>query len=170
MASQPPTYHDAMPHPSNCFICKNTWTGKGPICPTCAITQTIQAAAAQWQKAAYQQPLDKAQQDHINDAMQYFFASVDTGPAGLTMPRSRRPSHWAFARPSSGRIYSQQPLLRTCPACKGNYLIESKAGTVCAGCKTVVHNACRNCTSTNTHGLFGDKTQFLECGDCQFIE
>ena len=66
--------------------------------------------------------------------------------------------------------YQYQPPLKTCPACKGNYLIETKAGSVCSSCRSVVHNPCRNCDSVNTKGKSGDGMQFIECTDCLFIE
>ena len=68
------------------------------------------------------------------------------------------------------KVVDTGPILRHCPVCKGNYLIENKAGSVCANCHAVMHNPCRNCTSQNTHGLKGDNTQFIACKDCLFIE
>lgn len=62
------------------------------------------------------------------------------------------------------------PPLKHCQVCKGNYLIETKAGSVCSSCRSVVHNPCRNCDSLNTKGTSGDGMQFIECTDCLFIE
>ena len=80
-----------------------------------------------------------------------------------TNMRRRRNSNSAFH-------YQYQPPLKACPACKGNYLIETKAGSVCSSCRSVVHNPCRNCDSLNTKGTSGDGMQFIECRDCLFIE
>lgn len=148
--------------PQNCFYCKNPWPGKGPMCDRCAgiilqppITPTLCSFCngahdtADCLKAALANLAQNAYNYQLNMAA-----------------RKRKP--YTFTR--TGRMHYDPAPLKYCSACKSNYLIESKAGAVCTSCHAVVHNPCRNCTSANTHGVTGDSTQFIECGDCLFIE
>jgi len=138
--------------PGNCFFCKKPWPGKGPMCDTCAgIILTAPPPITPICSFC------KGPHDSVDCLLHSFMAPpYRTKPYTRTVQRGRMP-------------YDPAPL-KYCPACKSNYLIESKAGTICTSCHTVVHNPCRNCTSSNTHGVQGPHEQFVECGDCQFIE
>ncbi len=154
-------------NPSNCYICKTTWLGPGAICAACRYDllfpnrpapSPIQCSfcggshdAADCLSAALQQ----AQQTQYKQAHHsYNYGSTITGR--LNMARK-------------AKLYTNYaPPLKHCSACKGNYAIESKAGSVCSNCRVVVHNPCRNCNSS--HWQHQKITQFIECQDCLFIE
>jgi len=144
---------------TNCYVCKNTYIGPGPICPSCATgTSTSRRTSAV----------------QVCNICGGFHASVDcalptaVNKLAIAAMKQRRTRPNPF---TNYRHYS--PPMKACPVCRGNYLIESKAGSVCSSCGTVVHNPCRNCTSTATRGIKctdGPITQFIECQDCLFIE
>ena len=142
-------------YPTLCFKCKNTWLGKGPICNVCRGIKPCNLCGGAHAPADCSVLVNQ----YIYDALRY--AMARTGSHKFTAWQ-----HNSF----KSRAYNARPLLKTCPACKSNYLIESKAGSICAGCRNVVHLPCRNCNSINTHGLAGDSQQFIECSDCQFME
>ena len=128
--------------PSNCYVCRQTWTGLGPICDACQ-TNILHSGA---QNCILCGNIHYTYQSTMT-CVRYYFGPSDP--------------------------------MKFCPKCKGNYLIESKAGSVCSNCHTVVHNPCRNCESTNTKGLKAPNenlvpalgtVQFIECQDCLFIE
>lgn len=152
-------YHNAMPvTPTNCFICKNTWLGRGPICDSCnpaAPPQTCTFCGSP------SHGLDNCLEAQLNAQKPYSYYNSPS----MTIRRLRR------SKPYTNYYYSpQQPKLKYCQNCKQNAQVEAKAGTVCSNCKFVTHNPCRNCDSIATHGLSGDNMQFIECNDCQFIE
>ena len=139
--------------PQNCFFCKTPWRGKGPMCDNCrGIILTPPVTPICSYCGGFH---DTA--DCLKAAISYL------------MPRTK-PYISSTTYRRRGRMPYDPAPLKYCNACKSNYLIESKAGNICTGCHAVVHNPCRNCTSQNTHGVTGDSTQFIECGDCQFIE
>lgn len=145
-----------MANPTNCFICKNTWLGKGPLCTKCS---------AQLAGAAPPPPICQ-----ICNGPHTAWQCPTVKLAGMATTTAR--IRYRYTNSAASR-------LKTCPTCKGNYIIESKAGSVCSNCKTVVHNPCRNCNSPNTRGLSAPdpdlvpglgNIQFIECQDCLFIE
>lgn len=167
--------------PTNCFICKNTWTGAGAICddcnyklkhgtsrpvpppPVCGFChavghETVDCLAAALHFQAQQQAAAAAK-----------IRPTHTGRWASGGPTMRRPR-----RRNPFTNYSYTPPLKYCTKCKSNYIIESKAGSVCSNCHTVIHNPCRNCGLQNTRGIQcadgGITTQFIECQDCLFIE
>jgi len=152
-------------HPTNCYLCKKPWTGVGPICPSCmGILQP-----------PVPPPLPICNYclgfhdiaDCLKAAVSYHTAKNLYNHQLNMASRKRNP--YTQTRRTGRTSYDPAPL-KYCPVCKSNYVIESKAGTICTSCHTVVHNPCRNCTSSNTHGVQGPNEQFVECGDCQFIE
>jgi hypothetical protein len=154
--------------PSNCFICKNTYTGPGALCPTClqgVLTHGYHYAGPKAPSQPPPPPPDCSFCGGAHDDADCLAAAVAF--ASSTMARRRSPHH-AFTQYINRT--ATMPPLKACSKCRGNYLIESKAGSVCSSCHTVVHNPCRNCNSTATKGLSGDSAQFIECQDCLFIE
>ena len=159
---------------SNCYICKNTWLGKGPLCDDCLNHFT---AAAQSKCSFCGGSHDDAdclaaalaaqqrKQNAYKSAYSSYRATYNYNMATKT-PRRSKP----FMRYNA--IYDQQmsPPLRFCCECNQRATIETKAGSICTNCKALTRNPCRDCDSTSTHGLSGDGTQFIECNDCQFIE
>lgn len=155
--------------PTNCFICKNTWTGAGAICDAC----TLKLKHGTTYKPQPPPPPPQCgfcggphyTPDCLAAALHLQALKVQQAQARSNMPprKPRRNPYTNYAPP-----------LKCCLKCKGNYLIESKAGNVCSNCRAVVHNPCRNCTSQNTKGIaaveFSVTTQFIECQDCLFIE
>ena len=177
MAKQQQYYHNKMPvTPTNCYLCRNTWLGKGPICDICSgkitpsskpvctfcgsFTHTITGCLDAQLKSQQLRAAAVAATQKI-----YAKWSAKSKP----MPHRHTPKHRGPRR-GTNPYTNYPPLMKSCPNCKGNYLIESKAGNVCSSCKTVVHNPCRECDSSNTHGVKGDGVQFIECNDCLFIE
>ena len=143
---------------SNCYICKNTWLGAGPICDDCTYNTKFGL------KSPKQPPLSCnycGGQHHTLDCL--------IGATGLLSFMPKYSPYRARSKLRTG-LTTAAPPMKSCPTCKGNYLLESKAGSVCSSCRTVIHNPCRNCTSTNTTGIKGDSLQFVECQDCLFIE
>lgn len=147
--------------PTNCFICKTTWLGTGPVCDKClyvaAAVRPPQAAPANYKAKYVQQPLPQHPPK----------APYTQQAPNMARKRSSR-------NPFTQSYFKQPPQapLKQCSSCKGNYLIESAAGSVCSSCKTVVHNPCRNCESTATKGIKSpsDNHTYVECSDCLFIE
>jgi hypothetical protein len=158
-----------MATPTNCFVCKNTYIGPGAICPPCR--QNINRGYHYSVKPPPPPPPDCSFCGGAHDDADCLAAAIafahTTTFAASTMAR-KRTLHHPFRQYS--RFQANGPPLKACSNCRGNYLIESKAGTVCSSCHTVVHNPCRNCNSTATKGLSGDSAQFIECQDCLFIE
>lgn len=132
-----------MRQPLNCYVCKNPWWGAGPVCPNCGLACSICGSDSH----EFMDCIVSRTISYTNFNMKY-----------RSKPRTKP------------YIYNYRPPLKVCKTCKGNYLLESKAGSVCASCKTAIHNSCRNCDSSNTIGIAGDNMQFIECQDCQFIE
>lgn len=186
--------------PTNCFICKNYWPGKGPICDQCmanyqhthpqfyaqhqkqyAPLKVCQFCGAQGHEQA--DCLDwklKVQQAAIAYAAQLAQTQAAQAAAckqaqhaynyGGTMTGRRRRSK-PYVNPR--RVYSNYetgPKLLYCSTCHQNQRAESKAGSICLNCKTLIRKQCRNCDSHETHGIGGDGMQFIECNDCLFIE
>lgn len=150
--------------PTNCYKCKNTWLGIGPICddcfrpprfihqppPTCSFCQgaheTVNCLAA---AAHYYQ------QGTLYNNMKY---------TRKTTKRRTKPFTNYYNSPNT------PPPLKHCSKCKQQACIETKAGSICTSCNALTRNQCRNCGSTSTHGLSGNNLQFIECNDCRFIE
>lgn len=155
-----------MATPTACYICHNTWLGKGPVCDDCMYLATYGTA-----KPPPPPPIcafcagAHETVDCLAAALHYQQQATHAAQVHMST-RPRRPR-----RPRPFTNYTFTPAMARCPACKGNYLIESKAGSVCTSCHTVCHGSCRSCTSENTRGLkSNDGTQFIECNDCQYIE
>ena len=165
-----------MANPTNCFICKNTWLGVGPICNNC--------------KPATQRPPPPPKVcvhcggAHVVLDCPLIYQQFQNMAGGLSNMARKRRGYNPFtgphtSRPTTQQHYTNYAPLKTCPKCKGNYLIESKAGSVCSSCREVVHHPCRNCTSPNTRGLSCPddnhvpglaSVQMIECQDCTFME
>lgn len=153
--------------PTNCFICKSTWLGPGAICDDC--TRKLRNIAPRIVQppppCSYCGSSGHVDADCLQAAVNIHAAKIAYARlygGGMASSRSRRNP---FTQP-----YRPATPLKYCPACKSNYLIESKAGSVCSNCRTVIHNACRNCGLSETKGIKGDGTQFIECQSCLFIE
>lgn len=151
--------------PTNCFICKNTWRGVGPICDVCRgiihppppQLPTCSFCGGNHNEAACSAAALAAQQ-----LKQQLFNS--TYMAQRFIRRSKPFTNYYNGTSSSP--------LKFCGKCKQNTCVKTKAGSICTNgaCKTLIRNPCRNCDSTSTHGLSGDGLQFIECNDCRFIE
>lgn len=170
-----------MANPTNCFICKNTWLGKGPICDQCNPKVKPKPPPPPPSCGFCGGSHDLA--DCLLAAM--YFQKQAAAAAALHQQQwaatmaTRTRSYNPYAGRGSQTVASNYQRLKTCPTCKGNYVIESKAGSVCSSCKTVIHNPCRNCSSPNTRGLSAPddnlvpglgSVQYIECQDCLFIE
>lgn len=166
--------------PTNCFICKTYWQGSTPICDDC--TQLLAVKAPTYQPITPNIKLDcifcgSNQHEIANclDAQLHAQKLQAQQARDAQLAQMKAAAHIRAQIKPRGRSkpfanYNYQPPLAVCPSCRGNYLIESKAGSVCSSCKTVVHNPCRSCTSSKTIGIKGDGVQFIECQDCQHME
>lgn len=150
----------AQPH--NCFICKNTWLGSGPICDDCKPAAKNYSLPCKF-CGSYQHDEATCVVFRLQQQNKSSFHAAKYNPfmAQRTVRRSK---------PFTNFYADQGPPLKTCVKCKMKAVLETKAGRICTHCKAVTHNPCRNCTSTATHGLGGDGMQFIECNDCQFME
>lgn len=167
--------------PTNCFICKSTWIGAGAICDDCnyriksGTSRPVPPPPICTFCAGAHDTVDcLAAALHFQAQQAAAAAQANYKAAGIRT--SRKYTGATMARRSRTRsVYTNYtPPLKFCTKCKSNYIIESKAGSVCSNCHTVVHNPCRNCGLTNTKGVQcadgGLTTQFIECQDCLFIE
>ena len=162
-----------MAYPTNCYICKNTWLGSGPICPNCQPQPKPPPPKCTYCGGPHL-VLD------CPDIYQQFHNMATAGLANMARrTRGHNPFVGRSASQKAYQHYTNYQPLKSCPKCRGNYLIESKAGSVCSSCREVVHNPCRNCASPNTRGLSCPddnhvpglaSTQMIECQDCTFME
>ena len=150
--------------PTNCFICKNTWLGAGPICDVC-------------RGIIYPTPPPLPTCSFCGG----FHDEVDCLAAALVAQRQKQPQYQAIYNMARKHIRRSKPFtnyynhptpppLKLCSKCNQRASVETKAGSICTSCKALTRNPCRNCDSTSTHGLSGDGLQFIECNDCRFIE
>ena len=150
--------------PTNCYICKNTWLGAGLICDNCSPPITAKPTFIPWCSFC------GGRHDE-----------ADCLAGAVTAPQQKQQQYqppYNMARKPIRRskpftnYYNAPtpPPLKLCSKCNQHATVETKAGSICTSCKALTRNPCRNCTSTNTHGLSGDTIQFIECNDCQFIE
>lgn len=162
--------------PQNCFICHNPWGGPDAICDTCKwqLRSTITSPPLPPPKCSY----CNGKHDDA-DCLSAALAAQRNQAIHQANQRAQMRNPYRHSRASSAfravlqgthTTHRYAPPLKVCPACRGNYLIESKAGSVCSSCKTVVHNPCPECTSTHTRGISDGGQQFIECRDCLFIE
>ncbi len=175
--------------PTNCYICKKTWFGSGTICSACMgktppppplSTCTFcggphNSATCLFATTAFQQMMQPPQATGKKSQNPLYTAAMHNKQpkkycrnCGSILHKTAHCRYRTF-QSVANRAATNYPL-KPCPNCRGNHLIESKAGSVCAACKTVVHNPCRECSSNRTIGLKGDGVQFIECQDCKFIE
>lgn len=158
-----------MAQPQNCYHCKLPFAGKGPVCAACNLA-LLYATTRTKLPPMFNCTFCGSKTHDTVDCLAYALnvqqqqqkAQLHMAQQILMATRTQRRT--------ARHNYNYTPPLKACPACKGNYLIESKAGSVCSNCRTVIHNVCRNCGLPNTRGLTGDNTQFIECLDCQFLE
>lgn len=159
--------------PTNCYICRKPWYGKGPLCNSCtahsAPQHSVFCSYCGSKTHVEADCLDAqlaAQHRATLSAIQYSYISAQAQARLATMARrnTRR------SKPYTNFYDSPEAPLKKCVKCHQNAQIETKAGSVCTNCKNIVRNPCRNCNSHETHGIGGDGTQFIECNDCQFIE
>ena len=154
-------YHNPMPaRPTNCFICKNTWLGKGPICDACLLT------------ARGRSPLCNFCGSSTHDEA-HCLGSKLAQQLKANIHRNTYMPRKAVRRSKPFTNYYNAPTdppLKLCSRCNQRTCIATKAGSICTNCKVLTRTPCRNCDSTATHGLSGDGTQLIECNDCLFIE
>ena len=173
-----------------CFKCKDPYYGPGPVCPKC-LTATMSTATCIICKTIYVgvgaictncRQTAPPPKPHCTFCGGLHNISACKAFWNMALGTMQSTSATAQMRKTNRHYtnYAQRtPPLKACRNCKGNYLIESKAGSVCSSCHTVVHHPCRNCESTNTKGLAAPNEnlvpglgtiQFIECQDCLFIE
>ena len=157
--------------PTNCYICHHTWTGKSPICDNCSghFTPTTQPpSTCSFCQGAHADIdcLSAAIAQQHNMAGAYSFKTPQFHQ-GIFMAKK----HPYRNKPFMGNYsYPNTLPLKHCTTCNQFTCVETKAGSICTNCKTLIRYPCRNCNSTTTHGLSGDNMQFIECNDCRFIE
>ena len=149
--------------PSNCYICKNYWAGAGPICDVCISKTKSHSPSCNFcgspthnETNCYASKLAQQQKARMHAS------NYNSYMARKTVRRSKPFTNYYNA--------PTEPPLKLCSRCNHRTCITTKAGSICTNCKVLTRNPCRNCDSTATHGLSGDKTQFIECNDCLFIE